>query len=224
MPIPTLTMTTPSPSPGGVTAFIGLMLFAGYLRRHRSDQDKRVVHLVPTEKFIAIVEGWNVAILRCIDAIIPEDALAQCHAAQHRFGWNMRECGAQVLLAGWKPLDPFPEAKRFIVSHGGFMLLLRVVAETIGQGEGRSIVPVAVDLSTFGKRFGVSRTHLRRLLETAHEQNLLDASPRNGSHIRASPRLIASFVSWMASELGNYRLWALATRSELGLKAVSASK
>ncbi|MBX9845662.1 MAG: hypothetical protein K2Z80_28040 [Xanthobacteraceae bacterium] len=204
-------------SPGGVTTFMGLMLLAGYLRRKRSREDRRVVHYEPTEKFIGIVEGWNVAILRSIDAIDPDARLEQCHAAHPRFGWTMREHGAQSLLAGWKPLDPFPEAYHFISSQGGFMLLLRIVAETIRQGGRREIVPVSVDLAPFGKRFGVSRSQLRQLLVSAHERGLLNAPPKNGTHILASPRLIASFVNWQASELGHYRLWGLAAKAELGL-------
>lgn len=206
-------------SRGGVTTFVGLMLLAGYLRRRRSVQDKRIVHLVPTEKFIGIVEGWNRCILECIDAIEPDGQLVQCHAANPRFGWDMRESGAQALLAGWKPLGPFPEAAHFITSQGGFMLLLRIVADTIRQGGRREIVPVSIDLAGFGKRFGVSRSQLRLLLDAAYDQRLLDAPPRNGSYVVVSPKLLASFVSWQASELGNYRLWSLAAKSALGLGA-----
>ena len=99
------------------------------------------------------------------------------------------------------------------------MLLLRCVAETMRMGGRTEIVPISIDLVSFGRRFGVSRSHLRRLLEGAHEKGLLDAPPRNGSHILLSLRLMSSFVTWMASELGNYRLWALAARDALELRA-----
>ncbi len=212
-----LCLTHDLASPGGVTTFLGLMLLAGYLRRRRSATDRRVIHFEPTAKFIDTVEGWNRAILHCIDAIDEDAGLVHCHASHPRFGWDMRERGAQVLLAGWKPLGPFPEAHHFISKQGGFMLLLRIVAENIRQGGRREIVPVSIDLAPFGKRFGVSRSQLRHLLETAYAQGLLDAPPRNGSHIVASPRLIASFVAWQASELANYRLWGLAAKATLGL-------
>lgn len=222
-----LAITHDLASPGGVTTFLGLMLLAGYLQRKRSLQDRRIIHFEPTTKFIDIVEGWNVAILNCVDAIDPAAGLVHCHRANPRFGWDMRERGAQALLAGWKPLGPFPEAHHFISRQGGFMLLLRIVAENIRQGSNQEghlwgrhdIVPVSIDLAPFGKRFGVSRSQLRHLLETAYAQGLLDAPPRNGSDIVASPRLIASFVSWMASELGHYRQWGLAAKTELGLPA-----
>jgi DNA-binding MarR family transcriptional regulator len=215
-----LAVTHELASPGGVTTFMGLMLLAGYLKRTRSIEDKRIVHYQPTEKFVAIVEGWNSTILACIDAIEPEGRLVECHAGHPRFGWDMRERGAQVLLAGWKPLNPFPEAEHFISRQGGFMLLLRIVAENIRHGARRNIVPVSVDLATFGKRFGVSRSQLRQLLESGYAQGLLEAAPKNGTHILASPRLIASFVGWQASELAYYREWALAVKASLGLTGV----
>ena len=203
-------------SSGGVTAFVGLMLVAGYLRRQPSYKDRRIVHLAPTEKFVNIVESWNLRVLQSIDAVMPEGGLATAYAAHPRFGWDMRERSTQNLLGGWKPLEPFPEALYFVSRHGGWMLLCRCVAGMLRQDRSR-ITPVSVDLTAFGKSFGVSRTHLRRVLEGAHEMGLLDAPPRNGSQILMSPKLFASCMAAQASELSNYRLCALATKAALGL-------
>jgi hypothetical protein len=43
------------------------------------------------------------------------------------------------------------------------MLLLYCVAEALRLGDYKTIAAVTVDLATFGKRFSVSRSHLRRL-------------------------------------------------------------
>lgn len=199
-------------SPGGVTAFLGMLMVAGFLRRQPSKLDKRVIHYIPTDKFLVIVEGWNRAILQSVDAIISEDQLALRHANSTGFGADMRERSSQILMAGWKPLAPFPEVEFFSSSHGGYMLLLCSVAQSIERGCRSEISPVSINLTSFGKRFGVSRTHLRRLLEIAFEKSMLEATPRNGTHIVLSPRTVASFLSWVASELTNYRLCALAAR------------
>lgn len=202
-------------SRGRVLAIIGIMRLGGYLRRLTSSQDKRVVQLEPSPEFIAIVEGWNNRILQIIDAIDPTDNLAGQHAAHPRFGWDMRRRGAIGLLEGWKLLDPFPEVSHFVTRDGGWMLLLTCVAKSLQASLGEKIEPVAIDLSLFGARFGVSRSHLRRLLESAHAAGLLSAPPRNGSGIVPAPRLVASFLACMASELGYYRRNALAARDAL---------
>ena len=202
-------------SRGRVRAILGLMQMANYLERRRSGDDARVVHLEPSAAFKDIVEGWNQRVLQSIDVVDETAGLARSHLADPRFGWKMRERGAQVLLAGWKPLEPFPEVRHFVHSDGGLMLLLHCAAEALRPGDGATISPVALDLGAFGVRYGVSRSHLRRLLESAHAIGLLDAPPSNGRVIILSPRLVASLIAYLASELGNYRLWAIATQREL---------
>ncbi len=204
-------------SSGGVIAFIGLMTVAGYLNRQRSTIDRRVVHFVPSAKFIDLVENWTRRVLQSIDAIEPEQRLADCLTAHPRFGWDVREGGAQRLLGGWQPLGPFPEVTHFLSCQGGWMLLCHYVAEMLRHGGRKEIVPVSIDLAAFGKSFGVSRTHLRRMLERAHDKGLLDAAPRNGSHVLLSPRLLAACLSAQAGELATLRRSAHAARQALGL-------
>jgi len=199
-------------SPHTVAVFLGLMVVAGYLQRKRSKLDKRTVHLAPSAGFVATVERWNRIIVEAIDAIAPEGLLAQAHATQPRFGWDMRAHGAEVLLAGWKPLEPFPEVAHFLEAHGGWMLMTQCVAQTMRQGGGTAIVPVAIDLAGEARRFGGSRTHMRRLLEHAHANGLLQAAPRNGGDVHLSPRLLAAWLTAQASELATYRLAGLAAR------------
>lgn len=196
-------------SPGRVMAILGIMNLGGYLSRQKSVHDKRIKILAPTKGFLKIVEGWNQIIFQIIDAVHPEDQLARGHAAIPCFGRDMRQRGAQTLLAGWKLLDPFPEVFQFVSKDGGWMLLLHCASRALAGWDGDTLAPVSVDLRAFGARFGVSRSHLRRILESAHEAGLLIAPPSNGSDIRLSNELVASFMTCMASELGNYRLWAL---------------
>lgn len=202
-------------SAGGVTAFVGLMMVAGFLQRIPSPRDRRVIHLAPTAKFIKIVEEWNARVLRSIDEIMPEGGLEKSHAAHPRFGWDMRKRSAENLLAGWKPLDPFPEVMHFVSRHGGWMLLCHCDLVMLRNGNRSKILPVSVDLAEFGRNFGVSRTHLRRMLEGAHEMGLLDAPPRNGSHILMSPKLFMACMTAKASEISNYWLCACEVQERL---------
>jgi hypothetical protein len=192
-------------SKGRVLAILSLMRVGGYVRQQKSEADSRIKHLEPTKKFLTIVEGWNNRILQIIDAVNPDNALAAAHLQNPQIGRNMRTRGAEGLLAGFKLLGPFPEVFHFVSSDGGWMLLLHCVAEALRLGDYKQIAPVTVDLAAFGKRFSVSRSHLRRLLESAHAQGLLTAPPRNGSDIRLSEQLVAAFQTCMASELSFYR-------------------
>jgi hypothetical protein len=192
-------------SRGRVLAILGIMRLGGYLKQKKSEVDSRIKHLEPTPKFLNIVEGWNNRILQIIDAVYPDGALAGSHLQDPNIGRNMRTRGAEGLLAGFKLLDPFPEVFHFVSSDGGWMLLLHLVAESLRLGDYQKVAPVSVDLATFGKRFSVSRSHLRRLLESAYDQGFLISPPLNGSDIRLSNQTVAAFQNCMASELDFYR-------------------
>ncbi len=196
-------------SAGRVAAILGIMRLGGYLNSRPADKDSRVNYLAPTSEFIEIVEAWNQAIFAIIDAASPGEHLAKRHVTEERFGWNMRTRGGAEVIAGWHLLDAFEEVAYFVDHDGGWMLLLRCVAASYDLGSGKDIAPVSIDLHQFGKQFGVSRSHLRRLLEDAHRAGLLKEPPRNGSNIVLSQKLVASFLTCMASELSFYRANAL---------------
>jgi hypothetical protein len=209
-------------SRGRVLAIVGIMGLGGYLKRKRSESDSRVVTLEPSAQFIDIVEGWNRRIFEIIDAVAPDGHLVRSHGSHHRFGWEMRRRGALSLIEGWKLLAPFPEVESFVSKDGGWMLLLTCVAQALQPRAGREIAPVSLNLNAFGQRFGVSRSHLRRLLEKAYADGLLSKPPQNGAQIVLSPQLVASFLTCMASELGFYQGHALSARRDLGLLASAA--
>jgi hypothetical protein len=194
-------------SRGRAAAILGIMRLGGYVRSRRPDIDSRVKGLEPSPAFMATVESWTHTLLRIIDHIRPDEPLAPLALERPGFGPEMRRRGAETMLRGWRALAAYPEAAHFIHSDGGWMLLLPVIAESVRRGEG-GLAPVTVALDAHGRRFGVSRSHLRRLLESAWSKGLLAAPPRNGAHILPTPELAAAFIACMASELGYARGWA----------------
>ena len=204
-------------SPGRVLALLGIMQLGGYLRRQRSEVDSRIVHLEATDKLMKVVEGWTRAMLQIVDAVEPGDKLADCHARHPMFGRLLRRRGALVVLGGWRALDPFPEVLHFLSRDAAWMLLIRFAAESMRQGRDGELAPVAVELDSFGKLYGVSRSHLRRVLDTAHEAGLLDLPARNGSCILPSHKLMAAYLACMASEVGRCQQWALAVKADLAM-------
>jgi hypothetical protein len=196
-------------SPGRVRAIITLMWVGGYLKRVQSAVDSRIIHYEVTPKLMDIIESWNHEIFKTIDAVFPAEMLAARHLSEPRFGPNMRVNGVKQVLTGWRPYAVFPEVFHFISHDAGWMLLIHCIGAMMENKDTHSIKPVSVDLPSFGAQFGVSRSHLRRLLETAYDKGLLDAPPKNGSHILPSRRLVASYFLSMAQELQFYRHHAL---------------
>ncbi len=200
-------------SRGRVAVAMGLMAMGGYIARANEGGDGRVKRYEPTEKFVGVIEAWTNKLLQIVDVIRPADRLAQHHRLDPLFGRRMRKRGTEVMLGGWRALEPFPEVSHFIHSDAGWMLLLPVIAESVRCGAGE-LAPVTINLAAHAKKFGVSRSHYRRLLETAWQAGLLAQSPQNGSAILPTHELAAAFITCMASELGHAHAWAMATRAD----------
>jgi hypothetical protein len=202
-------------SPGRVSAFLGMMRLGGYLVRLGSSSDSRVVQLQPTAAFVTVVEAWNRAIFTILDTVDPSNDFVGHHVAHDRLGWDMRRGGAETLLAGWRPLDPFPEVSHFVSRDGGWVLLTHIVATSLRAHGGKKLEPIAIDLPALGTQFGISRSQLRQLLEAAHAAGLLDAPPRNGSRVLPSSILVCAYLVWLASYLENFRRCTLEALSTL---------
>jgi hypothetical protein len=192
-------------SSGRVFAFLNLMKLGGFLTSVRSEQDSRVVHLEPTSLFMRTVDEWTDGIFAAIDAAAPEGRLMIRRALDPGIGMRMRTSGAKGLLDGWQPLAPFPEVTHFASVDGGWMLMEQIVAASLRHPEGLRLEPISINLRTFGRDVGGSRSNLRRVLESAFEQGLLDAPPQGGAHILMSSRMLCAFLTFIASYLSNYQ-------------------
>lgn len=192
-------------SPGRVFAFLNVMKVGGYLSSVRSSKDARVIHLVPTARFMAIVEEWNDNIFASIDAAAGSDLVGQ-RVLRPQLGQEMRTRGAIGLLDGWLPLDPFPEGCHFASSDGGWLLMERVVLDSIQDDWILRPNPVELSIRSAASQFGCSRTNLLRLLDEGFEMGLVEERPRNGGGIRFSKLMISAFLTFMASFLGYFQL------------------
>jgi hypothetical protein len=195
-------------SPGRVYAFLNIMRVGGYLTSVRVPEDSRVTRLEPTARFIEIVEEWNDNIFAAIDAAAPEGDLLGQRQQHPQLGRMMRTSGAEGLLAGWLPLDPFPEVFHFAAADGGWLLMEHIALCSIRDGREMemAIDGIALDLRAYAKQFGGSRSNLQRLLESGYELGLLEASPRSGTHVAFSPQMVCAFLGFMSSFLSFFQI------------------
>jgi DNA-binding MarR family transcriptional regulator len=190
-------------SPGRVKSFLDILGARGLVIPTRSLQDRRVVHLEPSPVFLAIIEHCMNTIIGLVDAVDPGVELGRKNAVYPAFGREMRRIGTQRLIDGWNPEAAFQEIHGFSSREGGWMLLYHCVAIILRNGD-RSI-PVSVGLEMIAKNTGGSRSNLRKILYEAFDRGLLEASPRNGSHILLSEKLLCAFFAYLASYYAHYR-------------------
>lgn len=191
-------------SPGRVYAYLNILKLAGYLASERSAIDARVTMLIPTDRFMKIVEQWNDNIFASIDAANPDAALTRWRSVHPELGRGMRTSGAEGLLAGWRPLAAFPEVEHFASSDGGWMMMEYVVARQIGDDGRLRAMPVNLKLRQQAQLFGGSRTNLVRLLDEAAAQGLITEPSKGGQNVVFAPRMTCAFLAFIASYLSNF--------------------
>ena len=157
---------------------------------------------------MATVGEWNEGIFAAIDAADPSAGLTVAQQAHPGLGEQMRTLGAEGLLAGWQPLDPFPEVFHFAAADGGWLLIEHLVGEAIRHPGPPRLEPVSLNLRKMSGQFGGSRSNLRRLLDRAYELDLLQLPPKGGAEILLSSRMLCSFLGFLASFLSNFQLHA----------------
>jgi DNA-binding MarR family transcriptional regulator len=153
-------------SAGRAEAMIALMRMFGYLEPAPNPHDRRLKVLVPTEKMIAI----HVARLRYqfegMAMLLEEGDLGLRALGNPDFLPRFIRHLAQRNFAGLRVLDPTPELILFAERNSGMMVLFSLLLEPDDDTSKLSV-------SGLARRFGVSRVHVRKLLNDAARDGLV---------------------------------------------------
>ena len=90
-------------------------------------------------------------------------------------------------LAGFRFVDLVPDMRLFVDRNAGVVILGSMLLAGEADDVYPPTLPVPVSSSALSRRFGVSRAHVRRLLQDAESQGLLERL--DGDRVRFSPRL-----------------------------------
>ncbi|MGV2980347.1 hypothetical protein ACERNI_09090 [Camelimonas sp. ID_303_24] len=176
-------------SPNRVSALIGLKLHTGYWRQVEVSADRRVKRLEPTEKGEAL------------SRLIAQSTLASIQLMSERFdyfsllendpdfrsrysveGINLYASGVRLALA-------VPDARFFMSKVAGRQIMFKLWLAFVDQQEGGSRI-VSCPYVYLANCFGVSRGHVRRLVEAAQERGLLKVHAPGGHAIEILPRFV----------------------------------
>ncbi len=204
-------------SAGRIAAILKQLEAAGYLHGQASSIDRRLQILAPTPILLDAIRLWEEVMFSLIDLLAPGAGLAKDARSFPALGGLMRQHMVRARLAGWSPLDGFPDIALFATRDGGWRLLSRIAAMQVSGEHGPPGTPLEIDLQAFARETATSRSSLRRLLEDAFATGLMTGPPRNGRNILPSAALIEGFSTWLAMFIDAHRLYALAAREELGV-------
>jgi DNA-binding FadR family transcriptional regulator len=75
----------------------------------------------------------------------------------------------------------------------------------MGGGQG-GVEPLKISYSDLGSRFGVSRTHVRELLEEAEQMGLVRLTKGSGRSVELLPPLLQAFDRFIADAMSGFDL------------------
>lgn len=200
-----------------IDGLIARLCSAGFMDRKPAEQDRRVRILRPTEKLKTHDRDWLAAHIAPLAVLYPEHDYRpivrhdpQFHAVYRRISIGALPLAASLLLS-------LPDTMLFFNHAAGAV----VQAELLRSAMMAPDYPdAAVPYADIGRRFGVSRTHVRQLLVAAEAAGLVRLHTRGGRRVQVLPRQWASYDRGMA--IGMYLHDLVYVATERAIQPVNA--
>lgn len=179
-----------------VEAQVSYLRKYGFLSQQPHASDRRVRLLVPNHALLArdaavldlVIDGLRAIGLSPGDGYkLPLDA--ELHRAMRRATLPHLP-GISRLIRRHLPLAPF------FAHDCGYMILLLLLRSAREEGDG----VISTGYQRLATKTGVSRTHVRRIVEAARDIGLLTTTARGGHDIRLTPMMWHAADRWFADQ------------------------
>jgi hypothetical protein len=174
----------------------------GYLESRPSTHDGRMRILTPTAKMMSLDQDWLAYHYRPLQVMFPDPGYAPAterdpsfQRAQRLVALGFSELGAQILASN-------PAMMLFMNRDAGVMILIKLVQmATAGDN-----AVAGLSYTDIGARFGVSRTHVRTILQDAELAGLVGLSGEGGRLVELKPALLQAFDRFVADGMSGHDL------------------
>jgi hypothetical protein len=207
-------------SPGRAKAMLMLMRAFGFLAPAPAEADRRLRRLMPTARLMALHAERNRRLFEAIAMVLPE--CAEAFAAQtHPDFTGLFVCRyCDHFLTGFRLIDGIPHMRLFLDRNGGTMVLCSLMLSGEPDDVYPPALPVRVSPSALSRRLGISRAHVRRLLQDAETQGLLERV--DDDRIRLLPTLRQGASDIMARQFLLAASCAQGAAADLGRQSAVA--
>jgi DNA-binding MarR family transcriptional regulator len=206
---PTLRLVADSMAAHGIASasrvhdLVSRLIKTGYLEQRVAPRDRRVRLLTPTRKMIAQDQDFLVSHHLPLQILFPDPGYAPIMTRDPAFQLKQRLVSRDLFALGAQILAGNPIMMLFQGRDAGVMILIKMIqlAKIEGGAE-----PLKVSYSDLGGSFGVSRTHVRNLLEAAEKMDLVRLTKRGGSFVELLPPVLAAFDRLVADAMSGFDL------------------
>jgi DNA-binding MarR family transcriptional regulator len=194
-----------------VQDLVSRLVKTGYLEQRAAPKDRRVRIITPTAKMIAQDQDFLVSHHLPLEILFPQPGYAPIMTRDPAFELRQRLVSRDLFARGAQMLASHPLIMLFMTRDAGIMILIKMI-EMTWPGSGAE--PLEVTYSDLGRRFGVSRTHVRELLVEAEEMRLVRLSKGRKQLVEMTPQLLQAFDRYLAEAMSGFDLcYQLALRA-----------
>lgn len=178
-----------------IDAFVAYLERYGFVERVRHPGDRRVSLIAPTEALQGL-DAEHLTVLRRAAAVVAEPGRMRVGEVGARHDAYVRERRARLraILARQRR---HATVMSFFERDSGYLVLMLLMAGCEGRARHETELP----FEAAAKLAGVSRTHVRLLIERAEAAGLVTVIRPGGRRIRLERRLVEAVDEWVAEML-----------------------
>lgn len=201
-------------SPRRVTMYVKRLVQDGRLAYLTDGQDRRIRRLIPCEPLIRTARQNIAGIVHATAMIWPQELSPEQGVIWPREGdgpWGAEEeafferlflATGKIYLSGADPLRPFSDIRHFTSKDAGSFLLASLITGAMNDaGIPSPTIEFPLNYSEVAALTGVSRTHVRNVIEGAQQRGLIAGLEEGGRSMQVTEKLIDSFERHFASLL-----------------------
>jgi len=190
-------------SPRRIEDLVARLVHFGYLESLASPHDGRVRILTPTAKMIALDQDWLTALYRPLQAMFPDPGYPRVIERDPAFQRAQRSVALGFAAHGSQILAGNPDIMLFMNRDAGMTILTKLV-QMRDAADGSDVEKLSY--SDIGARFGVSRTHVRSILQDAERVGLVALTGQGGRLVELKPAILSAFDRFIADSMSGHDL------------------
>jgi hypothetical protein len=199
-----------------VEALVARLVHSGFLEMVTSNEDRRVRILTPTERMFNQDLDWLAAHYLPLQVLFPNPGYGPMIERDRSFQMAQRSVSMDFFGRGANILASNPGIMLFLGRDAGVMILIKLIQMAHAVNE-----DFHEDLSyaDIGRRFGVSRTHVRKVLLDAERAGFVRLSGRGGQWVQLTRAVMQAFDRFIADSMSGHDLMF-----QIALQAITGSK
>jgi DNA-binding MarR family transcriptional regulator len=181
-------------------AIVALLERLGLVLRVENPRDRRWLFIQPTANLVSAISDSHRLALAAADSLFPSDSYGALFDRDQVVRERCFAVGLYFYIAIHSSVFSSPRSRAFTDSEGGTTLLLKLMSlREPGWRTGDQIIDFPYD--EIGALFGLSRTHVRRLMRRAEAAGFVRLLQKGGRQVRILPALEDLFENLVAANI-----------------------